>query len=205
MKARIAVEVRRANIPDDIAVAIQDAIEAYQGERFFFSEAINDFPTVAGQEFYGVDDAAAIGLLTKLDYVKCFIGTLPYTLDPLMPARIEYLSADGTNQGQPLSYCYYAQQIRFWPIPNDVFTIRLGGQFVPPAPAADTDIGNKWMVEAERLIRSRAKYELALHRLKAPDLAQTMTAACDDAKETLIRTTNKKDQQGDWSIIPTTF
>lgn len=206
MKARIASEVRRTNIPDDIAMAIDDAITTYQGDRFYYSEAIFDFPTVAAQEWYGADTVPNIGLIVKLDYVKCFNGNLPYDLSPVLPSRIEYLNANGANAGNPLMFCYYTQRLRFYPVPNDVFTIRIGAQMIPAAPLNDDEINNPWMTGlAERLIRSRAKYELALHRIKDDALAQTMTAACDDAKQQLRELTNKKDQQGDWSVTPTQF
>jgi hypothetical protein len=46
-----------------------------------------------------------------------------------------------------------------------------------PPPASDGEAGNIWMTYAERLIRARAKRELALHWLRDVDLANGMQTA----------------------------
>ncbi len=205
MKARIATEIRRSNLTSDIAAAITTAIEAYQEKRFFFNEVRFTFATVANQEFYTSSDDADIGTLTKIDYVKLLYGNFPYGLKPLTPERIEWLSQNGTQVGQPREFCFYAQAFRLYPIPDQAYTVRVGAEKAVAAPAADGEADNPWMTYAERLIRSRAKWELAMHRTFDEKMATRMSAAIDDALSQLETRTNKLAQQGGWEVYPTSF
>jgi hypothetical protein len=126
MKARIASELRRSNIDDQIADAISTAIAAYQGERFHFSESrAVTFTTVDDQEFYDGDDAASLALISKIDYVVIYQGDNEYTLKPRSPDELERLSQSGTNTGMPLFYGWYRQSASaLSPIPNEAWTVR---------------------------------------------------------------------------------
>ena len=68
------------------------------------------------------------------------------------------------------------------------------------APATDDETGNPWMTHAERLIRSRAKLELALHVLKDETLAGTMKAAVSEAWDQLKSRTSQITQVGQGKI-----
>lgn len=201
MKARIADELARGDLTSQIAYAITDAIEAYDDERFFFNEgrAIT-FSTVASQEFYGENDAAAIATIQKIDYVVLYVGDTPYHLLPMKPAEIETASTNGTNTGQPGWYCWYGNQIRIYPNPADAWTIRIGASTKAAAPASDAETGNAWMTHAARLIRSRAKLELALHVLKDEALATTMNIAVVEAFDQLKERTNQLTQVGEGRV-----
>jgi len=181
MKERIADELARDDLAPQIAYAISDAISAYQEERFYFNETrSNTFTTIAGKEFYGASDAAWIGRLLKIDYVMLRIGNQPYRLTSGDPAEMETSSANATSLGQPCEYCFYDQSFRLYPTPDTSYEVRVGGSFIVPAPATDDESGNRWMTDAEMLIRARAKYEIAMHVLKDLELAQTMTAAVQE-------------------------
>ena len=213
MKTRIAQETRRKAYADVGAVyaqAIDDAINssifAYSDERFHFNERRDvTFPTVALQEFYDSDDLAAIGNLIKIDYMKLTVGNTTFELTPDYPSDIESASTNATATGQPSWYLYYGRQIRLYPIPAEVWTVRIAGLFKYAAPATDGEANNFWMTDAERLIRSRAKYELALHVLRDVELAQTMSAATTEALEQLRRWTNKLTQHGNGRVRPMYF
>lgn len=212
MKARIASELRRSDLTTQIAAAISTAIAAYEHERFLFSESREiTFPTVAAQDFYDADDLAILGRILKLDYVMAEIGSTFYELDALSPADIERLdSSTTTNTGQPLGYTYYQQQLRLYPIPADAYTMRIGAQVRIAEPASDSETANPWMTTAERLIRSRAKYELYEHvlmdRIKAASFNPEKEAGPTyDAYRQLKRRTNTLTQQSDWAVCPTEF
>jgi hypothetical protein len=55
------------------------------------------------------------------------------------------------------------------------FKMTVGGHVTYSAPANLNVAGNRWMIDGERLIRSRAKYELAMHVLNDSDLAMRMS------------------------------
>jgi hypothetical protein len=187
MKARIESELARGTtLTSQIASAINDAIAAYRDERFFFTDSRTiTFSTVSGQEFYSSTDAAAIATIRRFDYIGVYIGDQFNRLEYHTPAEMEWLSTGLTASGAPFDYTFYQRQIRLYPTPDAVYTVRVGASVSVAAPASDSETDNPWMVEAERLIRSRAKAEIALHVMRDTELAQTMTAALEEAYDQL--------------------
>ena len=86
-------------------------------------------------------------------------------------------------------------------------SIIVAGHMAIAAPASDGDTTCRWMQDGERLIRSRAKYELAInYGVDYPDLAQRMhpeTGACADAYSELKQVASKLTGRG--RITPTGF
>ena len=198
LKSRIADELARDDLTTQIAYAISDAIAAYTDERFYFNESrSNTFATVANQEFYTSSDAAFIGTLNKIDYIACYVGDQPYQVLPMRPVDMESFSTNGTSTGQPSWYVFYNKSLRFYPVPDAVYTVRVAAAVDVAAPATDGEASNAWMIYAERLIRSRAKLELALHVLKDLELAATMQQAVEEAFDQLKSRTNQLTQIGD--------
>lgn len=203
MKARIADELARSDLTSQIAYAITDAIEAYEDERFYFNESRTiDLTTVANQEFYDENDLAAFANLVDIDYVTIFIGDQPFQLVGMTPERAEWSSSNGTSTGQPTWYAYYAEQMRLYPVPNEVWTVKIAGAVKVAPPATDEETGNAWMTKAARLIRSRAKLELALHVLHDEEMAATLSQAVEEAKEQLDSRSMKIMQVGQGRIRP---
>lgn len=185
---RIDDELKRSGTMNtQIAACIADAIAIYQKQRFRFSESrtVCTFSTVADQEFYGSSDNAAIATLYAFDYITVQIGNAQFEMTRYQPKDLELLSQTGTQKGQPHSFAYFDYQLRFYPVPSSVYPIRASGHMKVAAPADDEEADNKWMTDAERLIRSRAKYELALnYGVGGPDLIAAMnpnTGATADA------------------------
>jgi hypothetical protein len=206
MKARVADELARDDLTSQIAYAITDAIAAYTDERFLFNESrSNTFSTVANQEFYASTDSAFIGTLNKIDYIAIYVGDQPYQVLPMRPVEMEHFSTNGTSTGQPSWYAYYDKKIRFYPVPDAVYTMRVAAAVDVAAPATDAEASNPWMTTAERLIRSRAKLELALHVLKDLELAATMQQAVEEAFEQLKSRTNQITQIGDGRVMAMEF
>lgn len=186
MKARISDELARSDLTSQIAYAITDAVDAYADERFHFNESrALTFVTVADQEFYSSSDDADIGKIQKIDYVVVYVGTQAHQLEYERPEDMEIDSTGTDGTGQPWAYTWYGDQIRLYPTPDAVYTVRIGASYKVAAPASDGEASNPWMTHAERLIRSRAKAELALHVLKDIELAQTMTQALEEAYDQL--------------------
>ena len=210
MKTRIAQEVRRKAyastetlMQTGIDNAIATAIDAYQDERFYFNERRSStFTTVASQEFYDEDDDADIGLIIKIDYITIDINDNTYELIPDYPLSIEARATALSSPGLPGWYIFYNRQIRLYPVPADAYTVRIAGVYKYAAPASDSETDNFWMTDAERLIRSRAKYELALHVLRDMELAQTMSSAVTEALDQMRRKTNKMTQRENGKVRP---
>lgn len=208
MKDRIDRELRRnGTIDTQIEEAIASAIEAYSDDRFHFNEKRTvTFTTVANQEFYDESDAALLAYLVKIDYVTMRINNTIFDILPDRPDRMESASDNATAVGQPGWFVYYERQLRFYPVPAESgWVIRVAGLYRYAAPLTDEEADNFWMTEGERLIRSRAKYELATHVLRDMELAQIMTANTTEAFDQLKKKTNKLTQMGNGRVVPMQF
>jgi len=212
MKARIASELRRTNITTQIASAIETAIESYRHERFWFSETREiSFNTVANQWQYDSSDDADLGNVLRWDYVLAQIGDEFYTLSPMDPGEIETLNGAGDFLGQPLNWGYYNEQFLIYPIPVDVYPIRIGGMIAKASPASDAEANNPWMTHAEKLIRCRAKYELYTHVLMDQVMAaqfnpdNDMGPTAKALSELRMRTNWLTNTGGGFCVTPTQF
>lgn len=206
MRTRIAKELRRtgaAGIDADIDEAISTAIAEYQSHRFTFNESRSlTFETVADQAVYTATDDADIGSIIALDYVTFQIGDTSYTLVPGDIADLDL--STNSSSGMPSEYVVYDEAIRLWPAPSSSgWTVRIAGHMTVAAPASETEADNPWMTKAEKLIRCRAKRELALHRLRDPDLAALVGNEELDALNKLERRRN--DLIGTGRIRPMAF
>lgn len=179
MKTRIASELSRSNLKDQIALAITDAIAVYQKERFRFSDTIPGAPptfnTVVDQWIYTSADNAAISTLFNFDYVLVNIGNTIQYLEQWMPKILKLYLQQNTMRGQPTWYAYEGNELMLAPIPSAAYLITLGAFLRVPAPATDVEAGNPWMVDGERLIRARAKFEIATHVTRNPTMMQAMS------------------------------
>lgn len=204
MKARIADELARSDLTSQIAYAISDSIERYQSDRFWFNESRDlTFSTVANQEYYTSSDNSLIPDLYEIDGLFITVNSTVRQLPAYKPQDMEELSDNGAQTGEPYAYCYFQKKIRLFPVPTQTYTVRVMGHVKVAAPASDGEASNSWMTDAERLIRARAKYELALNVLRDDALATTMAAAVNEAYDQLKGRTNK--QTGTGTICPTQF
>lgn len=198
MKTRIRRELRRgATLDADLDDAIKDAISAYRGQRFWWAESRTQaaFPTVAGQEFYTAADDEALGRLFSIDWMTVTVGSQVYRLARRLPEDLDTLS-NGLVANQPSSFAWYEETLRLYPIPSGVFPIRVAGIFSAPAPASEGETGNPWMTHGERLIRSRAKFELAAHRIRDQQLATDMATLTEEAFRQIKGESNRKTGTG---------
>lgn len=180
MKTRIARELRRDDLTTDIAAAITTAISEYQKERFRFSDidatTPPTFATVNGQTVYGFAASPFISQSFYVDYLLVEIGGTLEEIDRRTPIDIRLLNqTNGSQMGQPQAWAYEGNSILLYPTPNQAYTLTIGAHRLVPEPANDVEAGNVWMNEAELLIRSRAKYEIATHRTLNAELALAMS------------------------------
>lgn len=196
MRNRITDEfVNESLTTAQVNLAIQAAINHYQRERFYFTESrAQTFTTVASQEFYTSSDNTNIPNLSIIDELTITINGVR---SPLRERNWEWIDtvSNTTNTSQPTDYCYYGQQIRLYPIPDAAYTVRISGLIRLTTLSADGD-SNAWMTDGEELIRARAKWDLAVNILHAPELADAATALEQRAYRALKDETNRR-------IVPT--
>jgi len=147
---------------------INNAIEIYQKERFRFNELTPRTPftlnTVQGKYYYDVTDDPRIPLLFDIDYINYILGTTVEKMERCTPEEIYLALQTGQEAGPPQAWAWDGQSIILYPNPPaQVYQLTIGGylQFAGPATGAETT--NVWMNDAEMLIRSRAKFEIAQH------------------------------------------
>ncbi len=207
MIRRISLELGENNLEEQIENAIRSAIGAYQTTRFYFNETRDIvIQTVPRQAFYSETDNPLIGKMIDIDYVILILSGVPYKLVPKSPYDLEYYTTNA-SAGDPYCYTFYDEKIRIYPVPEAQLEIRIGASIVIDAPVENTELNNVWMTKAERLIRSRAKWELALHTLDTTDvdLATKMAEATQEALDQLERRTTSITKIGDGRIRPFSY
>jgi hypothetical protein len=179
MQSTIAFEIgSRTDLTAQIKFAIQTAIAKWERVRFYFNEVndVNGFNTAAGQEFYSSADYALIGSMVHIDKVHALVSNNRYTLTPRTWQYIEDYAVSSSSLSPPTGisdYAYYAQQLRFYPIPDGVYPITLSGTKRFANLSADSDT-NPWTQDAEALIRCEAKLDLYANNLRDDANAKRM-------------------------------
>lgn len=161
-----------------IQLAIQDAINYWQDDRFYFNEirTATAFSTVASREFYTVTDWSEIPNLKHIDKLTVVVGTQRYQMNPRTAQYIEDIAVNPATKSVPFDYAYYGGQLRFYPIPDAVYAVNFLGTktFAELTLAADTNV---WVNDAEQLIRTTAEWFLYRDTLKDDVGAQRMERA----------------------------
>lgn len=173
--------------------AISAAIKFYQPKRFFFNESRSiTFNTVAGTAEYAFGASAAITTeFYSLDGVFLTDGTDIRELDRNNYTVLERLAATSNND-TPTDYAYVNKALRFHPVPDAIYSVRLTGHVKLAEPALDADDGNDWFEEAYELIKCRSKAYLYAHVFEDVNMAQVMRAAESDALSALRSATSDK-------------
>lgn len=158
-----------------IQQAIQNSIAKWEREHFYFNELGEAgspiaFNTVSGQEYYGQSAAARIVTGIHIDKIWVTISSNRYSLNPRTEQYLSDTSLNPSVRGQPIDYAYYAEALRFYPIPDGVYPITIEGTIRLTTLSAPTDT-NVWLQDAADLIKAEAKMDLLENVLKQTDLA----------------------------------
>lgn len=167
MLDRIDEEVKDAALTQALSTtAIKSAIAHYENERFWFMEGKNTLSTSSSQEYYALADQPWIPYVIEFDDVVVTINSTTKTrLRRKNDKYINALSTGAADTGEPCFYSYYAKKLRLWPVPTTVYSVLVSGLF-QAATLSSTSDSNAWMIEGERLIRSRAKWDIYTNLLK---------------------------------------
>ena len=168
--------------------AIFTAIGEYQKQRFRFNELDPanpiTFNTIAGQHTYSTNECPALATSYFIDYLNIRIGNTLMQLSQVTPERQHLNIQLFTQFGLPVSYAYEGNTVLLYPVPAAVYEVRLGAHLQIPGPVDDNETDNVWMTQAERLIRCRAKYEIAVHVTRNMPMAQAMSPEPGSGGET---------------------
>jgi hypothetical protein len=184
MRTRIADEIARSDLTSNINAAILSAIEHHKDERFWFNELRDTASTVSGTQNYLMPDSSAERPLIRADQLTITVNSNIYELELRPHSEIVRLTTSATRTGVPDYWSYYQDSIWLYPIPNGIYTLTLWyvGQLAALSADADT---NAWTVEAEALIRCRAKWDLYTHVIRDFPMADRMAMAAANELATL--------------------
>jgi hypothetical protein len=185
LKTRIIAEMVRDDLSDDLAaqllIHIQRACEYYADEKFWFNSIIASAVTVAGTATVNVP-----ATMRRVDRVS-----IPaYYTDALIEVTLIDLKSD-TTQSLPRGYAYYNDALKFYPIPDAVYTLELTGLAQVAAPTADADT-SIWTNEAQDLIVARTKMTLYRGQFRDPEGTQLAIAEVQEVFNKLKRETAKR-------------
>lgn len=162
--------------------AIQSAIAKWERTPFYFNQLRlqpltgGPFNTVAAKEFYTAADYAALATNPYIKTVMILISSNRYELNPRDSSYLDNISVNPTNTGQPVDYCYEAQQLRLYPIPDNAYPLGIVGAQRFPLLMADNDT-NPWTQDAYDLIKAEAKLILGRDVLFDKDLEVSSSKA----------------------------
>lgn len=188
MVSRIAAELRRSNITDQIKNAVNDAIDEAAKTRFYFNEMRGvTFNTVPGTEYY--DDMGIV----EIDAIYYTQNSNRYSL--YLDNNLEAGNAgDGNAQsGPPDAYSRQGEQLRLYPIPNSILPVYLEGYGkLSPWPLVNDTDTNAWMTTGERYIRALAKSIVLKDVIRDYSEAAVLEAIADDQRDKLLSETTTR-------------
>lgn len=190
---RIQNETGRFGLEAEIRLAINDAIQLYDGRDYWFNEYIRRSVCVV--------DKNELGLPTDLVNLKILQLSRDLTdIEALNGDKLRkdtlLSSADKVKvRGEPQSYIVHQRTIYFDHICDEAYPVRLTGTKKRPALFNDTD-SNVWTNEAEILIRQCAKKLLYIDVIKQPQKAEMAAQLEAQALESLTTETHKYKSRG---------
>lgn len=181
-----------------ITAAVLAAIRYCERKMYYFNETRDEtFVTVGTQEWYGAAANANIPTLVRIQRAY-FVDSATNVIEMrrYIPEEMEILSGNGVATGQPYAWTYFKQQIRIYPIPNAVYTIRLQLGPYRLVPLVNPTDSNAWLNEAYDMIKARAKYILHKNTLKDPGLAMEALNDFEDQNRSLKAETAARNGTG---------
>lgn len=192
MVNRIAKELRRSNLTDEIKAAINDAIDEAADTRFYLNEVRGlTFPTVISQEYY--DDLGIV----EVDAFYYIQGNARYNLQLYDNLDIDLIAAGNPVVGQTQIYSRQGTSFRLYPIPSAVFPVYIDGYSrLTPWPLVNDADTNNWMTFGEKYIRALAKAYLLKDVIRDYSEASILEAIAEDQQNQLIEETTSRISTG---------
>lgn len=196
MKARIADEIARSDLTSQIANAIDDAIDIASANRFWFNE-VRGLPLTlqASQGGYYID--SDIDALVEIDAVYLLINsTQRWNLRPISSARMDALSSGTPSTGQPTVWARYGSELKFWPIPQQSYSVKIDG-LTRGDPMEGDDDSNGWTTYGEKYVRALAKTLLYAEVIRDTAETQKQEQLAEQYKNNLLNHTESRAMTGE--------
>lgn len=155
---RIRTDLNRGPEHDTrIRQAIADAIIFYEGERFGFNTKRAQAVLTSSNEYVALPTD-----WIEVDYLRMDMVNERDPLDEVTYDWIDDYNRDGNDRGRPERFAIHNRELRFYPIPDQTYTLVMSFHCELPQVSASASDGatNAWMTEAEQLIRKHAMSDL---------------------------------------------
>jgi hypothetical protein len=192
MQARLADELQRNDLAEQIANAITEACDYYRRDAFFKNDAQAAIAASAGVASYAAPADVA--------EIRALFATVDGTVYPLRCRTWDYLNTEDANAaspvtGPPVEYAANllatGMQVRLFPTPDNAYQLLFDYVQIIPAPVNDSD-SNFWTMEAREMIRAFARYLIRLNLLNDVQGAALDRALADDYFRKLKQETGMK-------------
>jgi hypothetical protein len=199
---RILNETRRDESTEgsNVQDCILDAIQHYEMQRLHFNQDRSEtFSTVASQQYYGSAALTSIPNILEFDNVAITIASSDVRNLKKVPwETLQEWNPDAAVTGQPSHYAYYAQEIRLYPIPNNVWTVTISGLFQLAVPSLSTDTG-PWLTRGQgyNLIKYHAKSLFCADYIDDDSGAQKAAARAQFELDALQRSLGRRQGTGE--------
>jgi len=176
-QTRIANELNRSNLGDEIKLAILSAIDYYGKRRWWWNEYVGTLSTAASTAYVALpsDFVDLDELQITVNGTKRKIRRTPYV--DILAMR------ENSSTGEPTDFDLYQDRIELYPIPDAIYTLTISYVKTLTVLSADADT-NAWLDEAEELTRLHAKKDLYANKIRDMGMAKDMQALEDS---TLLR------------------
>jgi len=205
LKTRVAKDLRRSNIAEEIEEAIIGAIRDHDSERFWFNESETYLLTLTpGVDEYTLSPQSPIQEFIRIDMIRAQQG--PGTGPWYTVGNGDGNGADthddieemysNPSSGQPARFASHdGTVIRFWPTPNLAYPIKIFGHY-RIVPLIDDQDSNSWTNEARNLIRFTALKRLFTFPIRDQNQMQSADMAGNVELEYLRRETSRRMRRG---------
>lgn len=193
MQDRIQNELKRQDLSAEVRLAINSAISHYQSNRFFFNTNRATRDTSSSQEYYGLPTD-----YISLDSVVLTQNDSTWYLDEESFDMMERMATSPTHTGFPARYAVYQEQLRLYPIPDGVYSMRMSYIRSLTAVSATSDT-NAWFTTGEEMIRNRAKADLLRSVIRGQESfqeADVYQSIANDEYTRLRKETAKREVSG---------
>lgn len=183
---------------DDTAVSIatlklviDQSIQFYSNERFWFNEQIDPISpatsaTVVGQNYVNIPDGVEF-----FDRLSIQVGGSRYTLNRVELTDWDRVAGYVTSQGQPIIYAVMGATVKLWPTPSAIYNLVWVTVSDQSPLVLDAD-SNAWTTFAQDLIAFRSRYLLMRDYFRDVSGAQIAKAAELEALTNLRTLTAQK-------------
>lgn len=172
---------------------INQAIDHYKKDAFWFNEQIATSHTIANQEYL------ALPIDWGEEYTLSLDSTGNGDFYPLnyrtMEEMEELYIASGQYTGIPIDYTIFRQEIRLGPIPDDRYPVKMAYR-VDPGTASESSQTNVYLENANNLILSRAASKMCRKILKNTQRSVEFASDESEARAKLRGQTTRYQMRG---------